>query len=79
MVDHLPAVEVVSLRLGFSADETFAGKYNLCHAVVMVLIVQLRLFGSFTGLLNMTIFLLMMILLVALMVSWQDVGWRADI
>lgn len=45
----------------------------------MVLIVQLRLFGSFTGLLNMTIFLLMMILLVALMVSWQDVGWRADI
>ena len=69
MANGVSAAEVVPLCAGVSAHETATGGSFSSRGGIIKLILQLRLFGSFFGLLNMTVFLLMMILLVALMVS----------
>jgi hypothetical protein len=63
LVDHFPAHALVQSRHRCAADAASFGEYS---SDCQILIAQLLVFGSFAGLLNLVIFLLLVTLIASL-------------
>jgi hypothetical protein len=76
LVDGVPVAAVVPLCASFSSNEATIGESSI--SLEQPLMRQLRLFGSLSGLINMTIFLFTMNFLAALFVSSSNARPVAD-